>query len=135
LQHSCILQNSSTFVCHKILQGEFLLKNQIIRKSSALFLLVLISLATTPKLLLHNIFANHNDASFQLSKDGHAKLANAVINCHTQDLVVEAPFISYSSDEQSSLITSFKLSYKETVTVLLSLTDFYFELRGPPVFA
>jgi len=96
---------------------------------------VLISLATTPKLLLHNIFANHKDASFQLSKDGHTKLANAVINCHTQDLVVVAPFIDHSFDEHSSPITSFKLPYTETVTSLLSLTDFYFELRGPPAIA
>jgi hypothetical protein len=96
---------------------------------------VLISLATTPKLLLHNIFANHKDSSFQLSKDGHARLANAVINCHAQDLVVEAPFINYSTDKQSSPITYFKLSYKETVPSLLSLTEFYFELRGPPAVA
>jgi hypothetical protein len=121
--------------CHEVLQSESLLKNLVIRKLSALFLLVLISLATTPKLLLHNIFANHKDSSFQLSKDSHARLANAVINCHTQDLVVEAPFINYSIDEQSSPITSFKLLYKETVPSLLFLTDFYFELRGPPVVA
>jgi len=96
---------------------------------------VLISLATTPKLLLHNIFANHKDSSFQLGKEGHARLENAVFNCHTQDLVVEAPFINYLIDEQSSAITSFKLLYKETVPSLLSLTEFYFELRGPPAVA
>ncbi len=119
----------------KVFQNESLLKNCIIRKSSALFFLVLIGLATTPKLLLHNIFANHKDSSFQLGKDGHARLANAVINCHTQDLVVEAPFINHSINELSPPEVSFKLPYSETVATLLSLTDFYFELRGPPAIA
>lgn len=120
---------------HKVLQSESLLKNQIIRKSSALFLLVLISLATTPKLLLHNIFANHKDSSFQLGKEGHAKLTNTVINCHAQDLVVEAPFINHSITELSTPGVSFKLPFSETVASLLSLTEFYFELRGPPAIA
>jgi hypothetical protein len=121
--------------CDKVLQSESLLKNQIIRKSSALFLLVLISLATTPKLVLHNIFANHRDSSFQLGKEGHANLANAAINCHIQDLVVEAPFINHSIAEISTPAVSFKLPYTESVASLLSLTDFYFELRGPPAIA
>ena len=120
---------------HKVLQSESLLKNQIIRKSSALFLLVLIGLATTPKLVLHNIFANHRDSSFQLGKEGHANLANAVINCHAQDLVVEAPFINHSINELSIPVVSLQLPYTETVTALLSLTEFYFELRGPPAIA
>jgi hypothetical protein len=93
---------------------------------------VLISLATTPKLVLHNIFANHRDSSFQPGKDGHANLANAVINCHAQDLVVEAPFINHSITELSVPVVSFKLPYTETVTSLLSITEFYFKLRGPP---
>ena len=119
----------------QVLQCEYLLKNKIIRKTSALFLLVLISLATTPKLVLHNIFANHRDSSFQLGKEGHSNLANAAINCHIQDLVVEAPFINHSITEFSTPVVSFKLPFSETVASLLSLTEFYFELRGPPAIA
>src|SRR4030095_11838813 len=99
-------KNHLHLFCHNVLQSESLLNNQIIRKSSALFLLVLISLATTPKLVLHNIFANHKDSSFQLGKDGHAKLANAAINCHIQDLVVEAPYINHSITELSTPVVS-----------------------------
>jgi hypothetical protein len=109
-----------------------LLKIRYTRKISALFLLVLISLATTPKQILHHFLTNHTDTSFQVNKDGQARLANAVINCHAQDLVVVAPYIDHSLPEYSTPAVSVKLPYAETVRSIFSLTDIYFGLRGPP---
>jgi hypothetical protein len=131
LQHSWKYQKSPTFVT--IIFS--LLKSQYTRKVSALFFLVLISLATTPKLILHHFLANHKDSAYNLNKSEHANLSNAVINCHTQDLVVEAPFIDHSFAELSTPFSTFELSSVQTVHSLYSQTTFYFELRGPPAVA
>ena len=98
-------------------------------------LLVLISLATTPKLLLHNLLANHKDYVYHSDKDGRANLAKAVINCHTQDLVVVAPYIDHSIAELTAPVLVFQLPSVETVHSLFSQAVFYFELRGPPASA
>jgi hypothetical protein len=131
LQHGWKYQKSPTFV----LIIPSLQKTPYIRKVSALFFLALISLATTPKLILHNFFANHKDSAYHLNKSEHANLTSAVVNCHTQDLVVEAPFIDHSFAEFSTPYSTFELSSVETVHFLYSQTTFYFELRGPPAVA
>jgi hypothetical protein len=112
-----------------------LARNQYIKKTCALFLLVLMALATTPKLLLHNILANHKDVSFQVNKDGHAKVHTGGINCHAQDLVVEVPFVQVSVPKIEKPVIFSVQVFGESINSLLSLTDFYFQLRGPPAIA
>jgi len=98
-------------------------------------MLVLFTFSMTPKLLLHRLVANHKDTAYSISKDKHASLNKGGINCHCDDLVVTIPFLPHPAPVYSVQLASLTVPYSEKVFTFLSLTDFFFELRGPPALA
>lgn len=86
----------------------------------------------TPRLILHNLVANHKDTPYSISKDKKATLSNGGINCHCEDLVVTVPFIPQQEPLYPVQLTSSTIRNAESVSSFHCLSDFFFELRGPP---
>jgi hypothetical protein len=109
--------------------------NLIIKKISAFALLVLFTFSMTPKLILHNLVANHKDTPYAASKEKNATLSVAGINCHCEDLVVTIPFISQPEPVYSLQPGFSTIRYAESISSFQGLSHFFFELRGPPSLA
>jgi hypothetical protein len=112
-----------------------LYSNPTIRKISALGLLLLFSFSITPKLILHRLIANHKDTAYSVSKEKKATLDKTGFNCHCEDLVVTLPFLPQPEPVYTTQLASTIIPYSEKVSGFLSLTQFFFELRGPPALA
>ncbi|HVY73381.1 MAG TPA: hypothetical protein VG890_01045 [Puia sp.] len=103
-----------------------------IRKISAFSLLLLFSFSVTPKLLLHQLIANHRDTAYSVSKDQKATVDKAGFNCHAEDLVVNIPFIPGAETVYPVTLPSTLVSFSSKVFDALTAQEFFFELRGPP---
>lgn len=86
-----------------------------------------------PKQVLHSLLANHQDVSYQNDKSKKSQLHTATINCHAENLVVESPFTELDLAIHPVLFKAFQIRYAERAIRSLSLTHFFFELRGPPI--
>lgn len=97
-------------------------------------MLLIFSLSITPKLFLHNIFANHKDTLYYLTGNDpkNFQLNKVGINCQCINLVAEAPFINY--DDPIQIIAPDFFSEKKP-GFCLSFYDarhFFSAFRGPP---
>jgi len=106
--------------------------NQIIRKISAVFLLVLFALCVTPKKTLHDLVANHKDSPFASSTSAQQLSSNSGFRCNCDDLVVESPFLSDLPSLEINPALGFSSPVMMPVDDFRFLHHFYFELRGPP---
>lgn len=123
-------QNLKFYICNIVTKR--LSGNNIIRKLSAGFLLLLFALCVTPKKTLHDLIADHKDAPFASTGTAQQHLSASGFRCNCDDLVVESPFIS---DVLPIEITSaaIRVSHKAVpADDFRFLRHFYFELRGPP---
>jgi hypothetical protein len=106
-------------------------KNSLIRKFSAAFFLLLFSFCVTPKRFLHDLLANHKDAS---STTVHLfeQVAKSGFHCHVDELVVVEPFLPGVSSPESLALPSSKTCFSElTFSVFLTCTPSA-DNRGPP---
>jgi hypothetical protein len=85
-----------------------------------------------PKKVLHDLIANHKDTSAKFSNDSNARLQRSGYNCHADDLVVESPFIENDLPVQIPGSPSFSLHFIDRSNDFHSVSQFFFELRGPP---
>jgi hypothetical protein len=112
-----------------------LAKNQSIRKILAALMLVLFAFSVTPKLLLHNLVANHKDTPVKCSANNNAQFNIAGFNCGCDNLVVESPFVENSVTAEIITQQVFYQYINTEVKDFISVNQFYFELRGPPSLA
>jgi hypothetical protein len=112
-----------------------LAKNQSIKKILAALMLVLFAFSVTPKLLLHNLVANHKDTPLKCSTDNHSQFNVAGFNCGCDNLVVESPFVENSVTAEIITQRFFSQYINTEVNDFISVNQFYFELRGPPSLA
>ncbi|MBS1598998.1 MAG: hypothetical protein JST75_12310 [Bacteroidetes bacterium] len=113
--------------CNKNLSG-----NNIIRRISAGFLLLLFVLCVTPKKTLHDLIANHQDSPFASNTSAQQLSSNSGFRCNCDDLVVESPFVSDFIPIEvapAAAHTIHTVLYAENFKFF---HHFYFELRGPP---
>ncbi len=91
------------------------------------------ALSITPKKILHNWIADHQDRVPVAVQDlGSKTVAMAGYHCNVDSLVVESPFqlFAYTSPQNESIL--FGLVIVEPLASFFSLHHFYSELRGPP---
>lgn len=102
------------------------------KKISAVLALVVFILAITPKITLHNWFANHKDATPSRTISDKPILNKAGFNCKCDNLVAEGHFIAGSNIEivNPQVVYSFSSYYLLSFT---SVKTFYDHLRGPPL--
>jgi hypothetical protein len=112
-----------------------LAKNQSIRKILAALMLVLFAFSVTPKLLLHNLVANHKDTPVKCSANNNAQFNIAGFNCGCDNLVVESPFVENSVTAEIITQQVFSQYINTEVKNFISVNQFYSELRGPPSLA
>ncbi|HEX4373418.1 MAG TPA: hypothetical protein VHZ50_08975 [Puia sp.] len=110
-------------------------KNQSIRKVLAAFMLALFAFSVTPKLILHDIVANHKDTPIKCSTNNNAQFNVAGFNCGCDNLVVESPFVDTHVAAEIIAPQIFSQHINVEVNNFISVNHFYFELRGPPSLA
>jgi hypothetical protein len=98
----------------------------------AALMLVLFAFSVTPKLILHDLVANHKDTPLKCSTDNKAQFNVAGFNCGCNDLVVESPLVRTHVAAEIIAPQIFSQHIDTEVRSFISVYQFYFELRGPP---
>jgi hypothetical protein len=109
--------------------------NQSIKKGLAALMLLLFAFSVTPKLILHDLVANHKDTALKSSTDNNAQFNIAGFNCGCDNLVVESPFVENSITAEIITQQVFSEYINTEAEDFISVNQFYFELRGPPSLA
>jgi hypothetical protein len=107
-------------------------KIQYIRKILAAFMLVMFAFSITPKLLLHDLIANHRDTPLKNNKDKTACIDVAGFNCSCDNLVVESPFVNDVISTEATIPVNYALHIESAMKRINSVNQFYFQFRGPP---
>jgi len=118
-----------------ILQPSYkiLLNHSTIQRLLSGFLLVLFAFSITPKLVLHNLVANHKDSHGKIYSDNFStKITKSGYYCNTEDLVVESPFIDDNDPIEISGIPSLSLIFSERPDNFYYFHQIFAVLRGPP---
>jgi hypothetical protein len=108
-------------------------KNNIIRTFLAALMLTVFAFSVTPKILLHNLVADHKDTPINSNHSNKEQFSKAGFNCNCDNLVVESPFVNDFFPVQLSVEKQFAQQQTFFKNYFNSLHHFYFELRGPPV--
>ena len=95
-------------------------------------MLMLFAFSVTPKLILHDLVANHKDTPLKCSTDNHSQFNVAGFNCGCDNLVVESPFVDTHVAAEIIAPQIFSQHINTEVKSFISVNQFYFELRGPP---
>ncbi len=103
-----------------------------IRRFGALIMLFVFAFCITPKILLHNLLADHRDAPFSHNHADGSQISKSVFNCNSDNLVVESPFINDYLPVELSAVPKFPDEHIVYLKNFCSGTCLYFELRGPP---
>jgi hypothetical protein len=108
-------------------------KNYIIRNVLATLMLAVLAFSVTPKILLHNLVADHKDTPIKSNCSNQEQFSKAGFNCNCDNLVVESPFVNDFIPVDLSIAKQFVQQQTFFKNNFHSLHYFYFELRGPPV--
>ncbi len=95
-------------------------------------MLILFAFSVTPKIILHNLVANHKDVPLKSNFGNTAKLNVAGFNCSCDNLVVESPFVNNHIAPEIIIPLLFSLPINKEVNDLISIDQFYAAPRGPP---
>lgn len=98
-------------------------------------MLVLFAFSITPKLLLHNLVANHKDTPLKSSTNKTQQFDVAGFNCGCDNLVVESPFVENFIAAEIVAPSFFSLHINPEIKNFISVNQFYVGLRGPPSLA
>ncbi|HZE83461.1 MAG TPA: hypothetical protein VE035_04090 [Puia sp.] len=109
-------------------------RHLIIRRFLAGLLLLLFTFGTTPKKILHDLFAHHKDMSARTGGNIRtAQLINSGFSCNCESQVVESPFTEALTPLEL-ILPSFtwpeKFSRIDTISHWALVP--YSALRGPP---
>lgn len=116
---------------------QLLLKaNSIIRTLLACGMLLLFMFSITPRVYLHEMFANHQDTAASNSSDEEDQLSSIGFRCDTHDQVAESPFTSHGFQ----LVIAPPILYPTATTQHLIANlrlkaPVISTLRGPPAMA
>jgi hypothetical protein len=95
-------------------------------------MLMLFAFSVTPKLILHDLVADHKDTPLRSSTDNNVQFNVAGFNCGCDDLVVESPFVNTQVAAEIIAPQIFSQHINAEIRSFISADQFYFELRGPP---
>jgi hypothetical protein len=95
-------------------------------------MLMVFAFSVTPKILLHNLVADHRDTPRSHNNSKEQQLSKTGFNCNCDNLVVEWPFVNDYTPIDLSIEQNFSEQTIAYTNNFHSLHYFYFELRGPP---
>jgi hypothetical protein len=109
-----------------------LLYRPTIRSITGLLLLLVFAFSITPKVILHSVFANHEDIRYP-SGENQTQVNKTGFYCDTENQVVELPYLeNYSVVFDLVKTSSFEIFQSKTEHQFLSFSQFIAGLRGPP---
>ena len=108
-------------------------KNNIIRSALAGLVMAVFAFSVTPKILLHDLVADHKDTPINSNHSNQEQISKAGFNCNCDNLVVESLFVNDFIPVDLSLKKKFAQQQDFLKNNFNSFHYFYFELRGPPV--
>jgi hypothetical protein len=108
--------------------------NNIIRKLFGAFMLMVFAFSVTPKILLHNLVADHRDTPRSHNSSKEQQLSKTGFNCNCDNLVVESPFINDFAAVRLSDQPEFAKRHITFINDFSFPFLFYFRLRGPPAY-
>jgi hypothetical protein len=106
--------------------------NRYIKPLLACIVFFVFAIAITPKKILHDIFAKHEDTRSKASDHGTTSISTSGYNCNCDDQVAESsflhsfPFLEITLPATCSSTGILEVSFT-------SLPNYYTSLRGPPV--
>jgi hypothetical protein len=98
-------------------------------------MLVLFAFSGTPKKFLHDLVARHKDTRSKFSPGSHTGVQQSFYNCHTEDLVVESPFIEGATTPELHVPVVYAGGFVEQTARLYAFFPVRYSLRGPPSLA
>jgi hypothetical protein len=110
-------------------------KNNIIRSVLAALMMAVFAFSVTPKILLHDLVADHKDTPIKPNHSNQEQISKAGFNCNCDNLVAESPFVNDFIPVDLSLTKEFAQQQTFFKSEFTSSRNFYTELRGPPVTA
>jgi hypothetical protein len=114
--------------------GRTLSKADSIQKKVALFLLVVFALSITPKVVFHEVLAEHKDSLLCQDKDKTAPHFHLpAFHCSFDDLVVTSPYLSIDFPPAPERPVFFKINSFGFFTFASSFSFLHRESRGPPL--
>jgi hypothetical protein len=103
-----------------------------IQKTLAIFLVLVFALGTAPKYWFHDLVADHKDQP-DCGQVHHSKvLHQKAPNCHFDDLVVTAPFLTANDLPEVSPIVHYVKKQNATYSSAVQSFSPHKENRGPP---
>ena len=111
----------------------YLKQNIYIRRLFAACFTLIFAFSITPTKVLHSIFADHKDDHAKNTRPSNTPvLSVSVFNCQCDNLVVESPFTLQLQPVLANIPELSFINNPTSDTIFYTITDFYFELRGPP---
>jgi hypothetical protein len=98
-------------------------------------MLVLFGFSTTPKLVLHNLLANHKDTPVNSSTSRNAELTASGFHCDVENLVVESPFLFENINLNFDIKLVFATYQNKPTHNFYSTENLVSCPRGPPSIA
>ncbi|HVU54797.1 MAG TPA: hypothetical protein VHD83_07070 [Puia sp.] len=103
-----------------------------IRRILAGLLLALFAFSGTPKKFLHDLVVHHKDTVSRFAHDTHTGVQSSYYSCHTEDLVVESPFIEEQPFKIPPTPVVYNGGFVELTARLYAFFPVRYSLRGPP---
>ncbi len=109
-------------------------KKLFIRKITALVMLMLFALSITPKKVLHDLIADHQDQKCTIdhTHDANGQMATKQYHCQTDNLVVVSPFENSFFSAELIINSDYKIVNESLDKKIFSLKYNVVDLRGPP---
>ncbi|HVM87856.1 MAG TPA: hypothetical protein VMT76_06680 [Puia sp.] len=96
-------------------------------------MLIVFAFSVTPKILLHNLVADHRDTPLAHNYSHDQQVSKTGFNCNCDNLVVESPFVNNIDRIDVKITRNFSEQYIAYTNYFISLHQVYFTLRGPPL--
>jgi len=109
--------------------------NTTIRAIIGSWLICLLALSITPKIVIHNLIANHRDAAACKADINGTQVNKAGFNCHFENFVAESPFVPALTFIKWRIPFSFFVQQEYVTHHFCSRQPLFFALRGPPCLA
>ena len=128
-ENNCISRQIGLYLQLRI---KYLNKHPIIRSISAVFILLVMALSITPKIVLHDWFADHQDVPVKKAHNEQAQVSKQLFNCNCDNIVAESPFTDSDIDFTIELFSPLTIQQELIPVSIYSSAPSFFSLRGPP---
>jgi hypothetical protein len=125
--------NQNCYLCNDV--TIFTLSTRtIIKKCSAIFLLLVLAFGIAPKRTIHNLIATHLDGQAKpvRKSDSASSINRATFNCQCDNLVIESPFLPGLPVAIPSITPAAAPMNGHSDFTSAFIEAVFFGLRGPP---